>query len=352
MARIVYAGSPDVSVLPLKELFQSQEHTVAAVLTNPPTARGRSGALVPTAVEQAAHDFNRDFGTERGETVILTPEKLDASVRSQIETLHPDILVCFAYGKIFGPKFMALFPMGGINIHPSLLPEYRGCAPVPAALLDRRSQTGVTVQRISQQMDCGDILAQQVIPLDGTETADSLLEHAAGIGSVLVLDVLEKLEKGEARVVCQDDNGASYCRMIKKEDGLIDWTQSASVIDAKIRAFKPWPGTFTSLNGVKLYIHEARVYEGTAPEYSAVQGAADQSARAGAADHAPHISTLPPGAILGCDKKNGILFQTGDGILCVTNLQLQAKKALNWKDFMNGNRNIAGCICEIYRGII
>ena len=128
MLKIVYCGSPEIAALPLKELFEDKTHQIVAVITNPPSMKGRKGDLVPTPVEMVA----REFQNQRNEVEILTPEKLDSSVREKISSLNPDILVCFAYGKIFGPKFLELFPMGAINLHPSLLPKYRGCAPVPA----------------------------------------------------------------------------------------------------------------------------------------------------------------------------------------------------------------------------
>lgn len=316
--RILFAGSPDVAATLLKDLLASPDIDIVGVLTNPPSPQGRSKALVPTPVAQATEEFNQQCNRC---IPVLTPEKLNEEARNQVTALNPDILVCFAYGKIFGPKFLALFARGGINIHPSLLPKYRGCAPVPAAILNRDAQTGITVQRLAMQMDSGDILAQVRLPLDGTETADSLLAHCASLSGKIVIDVLKKIESGSDSAVAQNNDDATYCEMLKKEDGLIDWNKSALEIDAQIRAFFSWPGTFTNANGVPLRIHAATVY-----------------------DTNTESSQNKPGTVLGTDKKSGILVQTGNGVLAITNLQWQAKKAMNWKDFMNGTRNFIGTV--------
>lgn len=334
MLRILYAGSPEAAAIPLMHLgkaeTQGKGFTIVGVLTNPPSAQGRSKALIPTPVAQAAQKLEAELGRS---IPVLTPEKLDATARDAVAELQPDLLVCFAYGKIFGPKFLSLFPMGGINLHPSLLPLYRGCAPIPAAILDRQPETGVTVQKIALEMDSGNILSQVTLPLSGTETADSLLLQAAEIGGKQLEEViLQAAEIGALpEGLPQDGSKATYCQMMKKEEGCICWNDSAAAIDAKIRAFTPWPGAFTCAQGTTLKIHQAKVYQQEVPAH--IQAA--------------YPETPAPGTVLGMDKAQGILVQTGDGILCVTNLQWQAKKAMSWKDFMNGSPSFAGCCCSI-----
>ena len=315
---ILYAGSPDISAKVLEDLYLLTENNpdfnIVGVLTNPPSAKGRHKELVPTEVAQIAIKY---------QLPVLEPEKLDADLREKVRALNPDILVCFAYGKLFGPKFMALFPQGGINLHPSLLPKYRGCAPVPAAILNQEEETGITVQKLALEMDSGDVLLQVKIPLDFTETSESLLNDAANRGGELFYKVLCDIRDGKANGVPQDSSQATYCEMLKKEDGLIDWTKSAKEISAKIRAYYPWPSSFTVYKDLQLKIHRATVFQG---EYSG----ADSS------------ENSVPGTVLGLDKKSGILIQTGDGILAVENLQLQAKKAMDFKDFLNGNKDFIG----------
>jgi methionyl-tRNA formyltransferase len=257
--------------------------------------------------------------------VILKPEKLDAQAREEVAALGAELLVSFAYGRIFGPKFLALFPRGGLNIHPSLLPKYRGASPISAAILNRDRETGVTVQRLALEMDAGDILAQERIPLSGQETTGSLSESAAERGAVLLLRVLEELVRGGLSPCPQNGEEASYCPLISKDEGAIDWTRDALDIDARIRAYTPWPLSWTSHGGQTLFILEGSP---VAPGTVAVVP------EAGAA--------VPPGTVLGIDKNRGILVQTGDGVFAVRRLQYRTKKALPWKDFLNGAKDLIG----------
>ncbi|MCR4791095.1 MAG: methionyl-tRNA formyltransferase [Treponemataceae bacterium] len=324
MLRIVYAGSPQIASLPLKGLLEDHSHKLVAVLTNPPSMKGRKGDLIPTPVESVAREFNESHPAEQIE--ILTPEHLDAQVREKIAELKPDILVCFAYGKIFGPKFMALFPQGGINLHPSLLPKYRGCAPVPASILNMDKESGITIQRVSQEMDAGNILLQTHFTIEKEDNSETILDKAADQGAELFLQVLNQIENKSVREIEQDSSKATYCGFLKKEDGKIDWSKSAAEIDAQIRAFYPWPGAFTFAMGNSLKVHRACVYEG---DLSAINMEVSEQA----------------GKVLGTDKKYGILVQTGNGILALQKIQWQTKKAMEWKDFLNGSRDFLSCTC-------
>lgn len=329
MLKILYAGSPAIAAKPLIEIAHSKKHQIVGVLTNPPAAQKRGKELVSTPVAQALAAINAERA-QNGEAAIalFEPQKL-AEVQSAIKELEPDILVCFAYGKIFKPEFMAIFPLGGINLHPSLLPRYRGCAPVPAAILNQDKETGFTVQRLAQQMDSGNILLQTRFALNGTEYAEDILEKASNEGGSLFLEVLDKIENNTegADETVQNEADATYFAMLKKEDSAINWNDSAESICAKIRAFEPWPGASTVSNGTSLIIHRAAVYNGSSYNKAEADGKA-------------------PGTVLFSDKKEGILIKTGSGILAVQNLQWQTKKAMNWKDFMNGARNFVGSVCN------
>jgi len=317
---VIYAGSPDISATVLQYLASLASIKIVGVLTNPPSAKGRHKALLPTPVAKLAHELN---------IPVLEPEHLKTDSRESIKALHPDILVCFSYGKIFGPKFMSIFPKGGINLHPSLLPRWRGCAPVSAAILAQDTETGITIQRIAQKMDTGDILMQKVIPLKGDETADSLLQLTANEGGKMLSDVLCQIDAGKEHAVKQSENGASYSELLKKEDGLIDWNESALSISAKIRAFNPWPGAFTCANGKILRILDAAIYTGNLDCF----------------DEENYTKNNAPGTILCADRKKGILIQCGEGILVAKKLQWQSKTAMNWKVFLNGVRNFTGTCC-------
>jgi methionyl-tRNA formyltransferase len=316
--RILFAGSPSIAVPCL--LAVAGSHEVVGLLTNPESASGRSGEKKPTALAQAARGrFGPGFP-------ILDPERLDSGIREAVADLRPEVLLSFAYGKIFGPKFLALFPSGGINVHPSLLPRHRGASPIQQAILDRDIETGVSVQRLALEMDSGDILASRKIRLDGRETATSLSALAAGIGAELAVKVLEAIEMGNLSSRPQEGE-ASYCAKIQKTDGLLDWTLPCAVLDARIRAFETWPVAYSYLGGLRLNVLEAEPW----PDGAGGPGP----------DRLPMQAS---GTILGLDKDRGILVRAGDGLLALRKLQFAGRKALFYKDFVNGVRNLPGMV--------
>jgi methionyl-tRNA formyltransferase len=247
--------------------------------------------------------------------VQLKPEKLDAAARAEVAALRPDLLVSFAYGHIFGPKFLALFPLGGVNIHPSLLPKYRGASPIQAAILNRDTETGLSVQTLALEMDSGDILHQEPVSLHGRESAETLAAEMAARAARALPLVLRGVAAGNIARRPQE-GAASFCSVITKDDGRINWADGADVIDARIRAFTPWPLSWTTHGEQRLYILEAEPYSGTT-------GSASGEA----------------GTVLGIDKGAGILVQTGRGVLAVRRLQYWTRKALEWRTFLNGARD-------------
>lgn len=320
MIKVLYAGSPEAARLTLQHLIESQSSCgfeIAGVLSNPPSAKGRHKDLIPTPVAQ--------YAAEQG-IPVFTPEHLDSAARDSIRPLGADLLVCFAYGHIFGPKFLELFSLGGINLHPSLLPLYRGCTPVPAAILNRDKQTAVTIQTLGLKMDEGDILAQTVIDLNGTETGESLLNYSAEEGARLISELLSECSKtGKLPSGKPQEGDASYTGIIKKEDGKINWNDAACITEAKIRAYYPDPGCWCLENGIALRILEARLFTGECETDTA---------------------DAVPGTVLAFSKSDGILIKTGDGILAVRKLQRQGKNAMDYKSFMNGARNFIGTVLE------
>jgi methionyl-tRNA formyltransferase len=314
--RVLYAGSPEPAAKTLALLEENAAPAgfeIAGVLTNPPSTQGRHKELVPTPVALFAQEHK---------IPLFTPEHLDSGCRSQIAAVNPDILVCFAYGHIFGPLFLKLFRFGGINLHPSLLPKYRGCTPVNAAILNMDSQTGISVQKIVQGMDEGDILAQEVVTLNGTETASSLLDYSAVHGAALISGVLAFCGKNGVLPDGKVQTGtASYTKIITKENGRINWSRTAAEIDAQIRAYTPEPGCWTTEKDIPLRILSA--HPSDSPEFSVL-----------------------PGTVVSFDKKQGILIQTGGGLLAVTMLQRQAKKALDAVSFMNGAKDFTGMVLK------
>ena len=318
--RILFAGSPAIAVPSLETAasMSGEGFTLAGLLTKADSPKGRSGKPEPTecAMAAAAQPISPLA------IPLLKPEKLDSAAREQTAALNADLLVSFAYGKIFGPQFLALFPLGGINIHPSLLPQYRGPTPIPAAILNRETVTGITIQRLAAAMDSGDILVQETVTLNGRETTASLSDIMAKKAAQLLPSALRGIAGGTLQARPQDHASATYCPLIKKEDGLIDWSRSAAEIDAQIRAFDPWPLSWTMHGELQLFVLSAEALR----------------ADALTAANAPAL----PGQVLGKDKDKGILIQTGDGILAVSELQYRAKKAQEWKVFLNGARNFIG----------
>ena len=329
--RILFAGSPAIAVPALEAVAAfceaEQGFTLTGLLTNPDSPKGRSGKPEPTECAVALERL----AMERFPGIpVLKPEKLDSAARAQVEALRPDLLISFAYGKIFGPRFLGLFPMGGINVHPSLLPKYRGPTPIPAAIINRETETGITIQRLAAEMDSGDILVQEKVPLNGRETTESLGLTMAEKAAELLPPLLSGLASGSLRERPQDHGAASYCSLIAKADGLIDWNMSALEIDARIRAFTPWPLSWTMHGDMQLLILKAEALE---PE----SGVPD---RAQPGQATPNQAML--GEVLGKDRNKGILIRTGGGILAVSELQYRTKKALEWKAFLNGARNFIG----------
>jgi methionyl-tRNA formyltransferase len=306
--------------------LEGKDVVLAGILTNPDSKRGRHGQDEPTDVSAAASALDV-MRKERGLPPIpqLKPEKLGARAREDAAALAPDLLVSFAYGRIFGPRFLAIFPLGGINVHPSLLPKDRGASPIPAVILAREKETGICIQKLALEMDAGEILAEYRFQLSGRETASSLSETVAGKAAPLLRELMENFG-GRAAAARPQEGEVSYCYEIKKEAGLIDWEKSAAEIDAQIRAYTPWPLSYTRRENNTLFILEARPVE--QPSQNAAETPAPDKAA--------------PGTVLGTDKNLGILIQTGSGILAVSRLQWQAKKALDWKAFCNGVRDFPG----------
>ncbi|HET7839611.1 MAG TPA: methionyl-tRNA formyltransferase [Rectinemataceae bacterium] len=320
MLRVLFAGSPDIAIPSLVRLSFEQE--IVGILTNPDTQRGRGLAVRETPVAQAA------LAVFHGQIPILAFEKLGAEARDAVAALKPDVLVSYAYGKIFGPRFLALFPKGGINVHPSLLPKYRGPAPIPYAILNREAETGISVQRLALRMDEGELLGVERIRLLGLENAEDLAETAAIVGADLLSRVLQEMAEGREHSQPQEGE-PSYCKLLRKEDGNLDWTRPVLELDAKVRAFYPWPGAFTFLGGQRLNVLEAYPY----PHVTFAAGPTSLD-----------FDEVVPGRVLGLDKARGIMVQTKDGLMALRRLQIQHKRALPYREFANGIRDLVGAV--------
>ena len=303
--RVVFAGSPPFAVPSLEGVADRFE--LSAVLTTPDRVAGRGRRRVMSAVKQRALEMGLP---------ILQPDRIDAAFERKIAELNADVLAVAAMGTLFRTSFLRCFPKGGVNLHPSLLPKFRGPSPIPAAILAGERQTGVTIQRIAAAMDSGDILARKAVMLSGTETTMTLAQRLAVDGAQLFSEVLEQVAAGSESATPQIDADATYCRLITKDQGVIDWNRSATDIERMIRAYDPWPRAYSTFEGVQLVLWSGFVGEA--------------------------VTNDPPGMVLDVDSTRGILVATANGTLGVTRLQLQAKKPLDWKSFLNGHRNFIG----------
>lgn len=313
--RILFAGTPDIAVPSLERVAES--FNVAGVLTGPDTQKGRGKKLGYSPVKKKALELGLP---------VLQPETLRRKARGEIAPLGADLLAVFAYGRIFGPKFLALFEKGGINVHPSLLPRYRGGSPIVAPLLNGDIRTGVVVQTIGSEVDAGDILGLRKVELTGKETGENLSGYMAEVGGSLLVEVLSDFDKKRGNAVEQNDGKAVFCRKLEKRDGRINWFLPTEMIERMIRAYIPWPKAYTFWNGKRLtFLSASRVSAETVCT-------GDGSKKS--------FETVSPGSVLGMDRAYGILIKTGNGVLGVKELQPEGKKAQSWKDFLNGNPDI------------
>ncbi|MCH5150648.1 MAG: methionyl-tRNA formyltransferase [Spirochaetales bacterium] len=304
--KIIFFGTPELAVQTLNKI--SASHEVVMVVTQPDALVGRKQILTPSPIAVAADELKLP---------VLKPEKLTNEVREQLSDLNADLFVTFAYGKIFKAEFLKICPKGGINIHPSLLPLYRGASPIQSALLNGESRSGISIQQIALEVDSGDIFKCEEFSILPEDDAITIEEKVAVRACDLIEQVLGEIENGTPKCVKQDSSKATFCRMISKNDGNIDWNTDVNSIFNKIRAFAKWPVASTTLDGKKLNIHKAAISN-------------------------MENSGTPSGTIICADKKKGIHVQCTDGVLEIKELQLAGKNKLQAVDFLNGYRNLAG----------
>lgn len=243
-------GTPDFAVPSLEALLDSR-HQVAAVVTRPDRPSGRGLKLRPPPVKAVA---------EKHGLPVLQPVKVrDGSFLDSVTSFAPDVLVVVAYGRILPRPVLMAAPHGGVNLHASLLPKYRGAAPVAWAIARGETVTGITTMRMVEELDAGDIYLQRSTPIGPEETAGELESRLAELGAPFLVETLDALARGEMAGIPQDDAKATFAPVLTKSDGSIDWTMSAREIACRTRAFDPWPTAYTSLGGRGLRIRKARV---------------------------------------------------------------------------------------------
>ena len=260
--RILFFGTPSFAVPTLTGLLKGPDKVIG-VVTQPDRKKGRGQRVRFSPVKEVVIE---DGGPE---IVLYQPEKVKSeSFQESLRDLSPDLFVVSAYGQILPRSLLEIPKYGAVNVHASLLPKYRGAAPIPWAILRGEKVTGVTIMRMDEGMDTGDILSQRELPIGEEETAETLHDRLASLGASLLLDTVIKIKKGEVTPVGQNHSEATYAPPLKKEDGRIDWRREAQEIDRKVRAFNPWPGAYTLMDGHFLKILRGRVREGESGEYA------------------------------------------------------------------------------------
>lgn len=298
--RIAFAGTPDFARQPLEALIASG-HRLVGVLTQPDRPKGRGRQLASSPVKQAA---------ERAGLLILQPQTLkDAAAREALTSLQPDVLVVVAYGLILPQAVLDLPRLGCVNIHASLLPRWRGAAPIQRAILAGDAETGVSIMLMNAGLDTGPVLLQRRIPIAADDTGGSLQEKLAALGASALLEALEGLSAGTLEPQAQPAEGVTYAEKLQKSEAAIDWSRSAAEIERQVRAFNPWPVAETRFEGEQLRILGARAESQT-------EGRA------------------MPGTVT-CVSEDAIVVACGRGLLHVTVLQRAGRRPVTARDFAN-----------------
>lgn len=305
MARVVFMGTPQFAVAALEGLCQ--HHEVSGVVTQPDRPAGRGRRLVPSPVKGVA--------LARGLPVYQPASLRSAEALDQLAGWQPDVIVVAAFGQILLKPVLELAPHGCLNVHASLLPRYRGAAPIAAAILAGDDTTGITIMRLDEGLDTGPLLAQADLAIGPEDTTASLGDKLAVLGAELLIGTLPGWIGGEIQAQPQDDALASYCQRLSKADGELGWTQTAQHLDRQVRAFSPWPGAYTTWQGQRLKVLRTR----PRPEW---------------------LGEASPGEVVELPDGAGVV--TGQGLLELLEIQLAGKKPMAAGPFIRGQRQIIG----------
>jgi methionyl-tRNA formyltransferase len=307
--KIVFMGTPDFAV-PALEILIENAYEIAAVYTQPDREAGRGRHLVASPVKQVAMSHG---------IRVMQPESLKGEdVVGELTGLAPELVVVAAYGQILPRAILNLPRFGCVNIHPSLLPKYRGSSPVASAILQGDNVTGVTIMLLDAGMDTGPVLRQTKVPVSAEDTAGSLTAKLAQIGARLLLETLPGWLEGRITPQPQDEAQASYTKQIAKEDGEIDWKLSALELWKRVRAFDPWPGSYTRWKDKRLKVIQAVPVDG------------EKKGEIGEVIALPQSAPAPVGVV------------TGGGILGLLRVQLEGKKDMSAAEFLLGQRDFIG----------
>ena len=299
--KIIFMGTPDFSVGTLEALLAAG-HEITLVVSQPDKPKGRGHDLMPTPVKEAA--------LKHGLPVYQPKKVRDPEVVRKLRETEADAMVVIAFGQIIPKEILEMKRYGCINVHASLLPKYRGAAPIQWAVIDGEKESGVTIMQMDEGLDTGDMLLKGSLTLAPDETGGSLFDRLSTLGAELCVEALERMEKDELKPEKQGESPTAYARMLTKEMGCLDWSQSAEKLERLIRGLNPWPSAYTRLGDKTLKIWSARVCE--KPEGSVSCG---------------EIFRV---------NKDGFFVACGEGALEITELQLQGKKRMDTGAFLRG----------------
>lgn len=304
--RIIFMGTPEFAVPSLKALIESEEKVVA-VITQSDKPKGRGLEVIPPPTKVLA---------EKHGIPVLQPQKIRTDeFFNKLKELNPDLICVVAYGKILPKIILDLPPYGCINVHASLLPKYKGAAPINWAIIRGEKVTGITSMKMDEGMDTGNMLLKREIPIDDEDTGETLSEKLSKVGAEVLVETIRLLKEGGLNPIPQDHSQASYAPMLKKEDGKINWKKSAEEIRNLIRGALPWPGAYTNLEGKLLKIYKARVTSGEGE----------------------------PGEVIKSDSET-LRVATGIGALDILELQIEGGKRLKTEAFLRGRKIKEGTV--------
>lgn len=286
--RTIFIGSGKFAVLPFRAVFNCPFLKLESVITSPDKPAGRKQNLIPSPTKQAALTTNIE---------ILQPKKI-AELKPKISRCRPDLIIVCAYGQIIPENILDIPRFGSLNLHPSLLPEYRGASPIQFAILNGEKKTGVTVMLMDEKMDHGPVVAQKETEISDEENGQTLEEKLSRLAADFLMEILLPYLKGEIKPQSQDESRATYTKILKRQDGKIDWQKSGQEIEQMARAFYPWPGAWTTLNDKRLKIIKGK----------------------------------------SVNEKNGQAIAAGKGYFLPEIVQPEGKKPMKWQDYLRGKR--------------
>lgn len=308
---IVFMGTPDFAVYSLKALIQ--KHNVVACISQPDKPKGRGKKMQPTPVKIVAEENN---------IPVYQPDRIkDDEFCDFLESIDADLFVVVAYGQILSERILNMPKYGCINVHGSMLPKYRGAAPIQWAVLNGDKSTGVTIMYMDKKCDTGDMILKRTMPVDDDDTYGTLHDKMAPIGAEVLIEAIDLIESGKAERTKQNDDEATYASMINKSMGNIDWSKSADTIKCLINGLNPMPGAYSFYNGDMLKIWKASIVE------------------------APYGND---GEIIAVDKKKGLTVKCGSNALLIEEIQAKGGKRMRTADYLRGHSvNVGDCFEKI-----